>query len=199
MIKTNNAAWLQPAIDLLARTAPGKLQDMNAADWPVHVITTVVDLDETYASLVRDDGLPTAEAYGAVRELAGNLDNAFGVTATPNDSGLRLVATTGHTWLNAAALKIGAVEVHAKTPEAMVADTMIHEWAHVGGADERAAYAAGTAYAELIGEHEMAALSERTSRNVQLDGLLGLIKGVFGNSCLRLPDMVLTWKRSLSA
>lgn len=134
-MRTNNSAWIQPVMSLIAHTDPGLFRKIDASDWYVTVARGPDDLDP----LLKRYG------YGAAISLARVLDTAAGVTAD-------LAEVAGRpTWLNVPGIEEDARYLGVTVTQ-YAAATLVHEWVHHDGENTEApAYDRETEFSVRMG------------------------------------------------
>jgi hypothetical protein len=144
-MKYDSPEWVEPALEVIRRSDPELLARMQKSDWKVYVPWSVSDLAAEPVS-------PWL-LFG----IAAELDSAFGATQE-NDS----PEAPNTTWVNPHLVENKAEELGVTVAE-FAADVLAHEFAHIEGADEAAAFAEGTRFGQLEHEPAIAALSDQTA------------------------------------
>lgn len=160
-MKTTDIKWLQPAMDVVAKTDPATWKRMDKADWTVHPVSDPSDLD----------GIDPWSAL----QLADELDSAFGVTVRSSRLAHPDVYRT--TWLNVPMIENKARD-DLKVPVAhFAADVLVHEFNHREGGDESDAFKAGTAFAQKMGDPSVASFSRETGQREVMEEYFGHLMG----------------------
>jgi hypothetical protein len=170
----NQNTWLQPALDVIAQTAPKTYAEMQATDWNIRVITEGDDLIPVFHGLADEFGM--YDAFGMTNELASEMDRAYGVTVgkttdseSKNEDEIPKILRHA-TFINRYTLERGAKDLKVSLPK-MVADTMVHEFTHRKGGNEDAAYDMGAKFADAMGEHKLADMQLQTGAEVAMDSI----------------------------
>lgn len=146
-MKYGSPLLVEPALTVIERADPDLTVRIKAANWTVYAPW---DADELLS-----EPLPLHVLYQA----ADSLDSDFGLTVLEPLSGKAV------TWLNPRNIENQAEELNVPVTE-FAANVLVHEFAHVEGADERDAFAESTSFGLLQGQPAIAALSERTAAHL---------------------------------
>jgi hypothetical protein len=152
-----NADFIEPALDVIAKTDPELYARMKASDWKVYAPETGLELAaEPVSTMVK---------YNIMMIL----DSALGITL-PRDPEIPEDAWHS-TWLNRASIEDQARYEGGVPADEYAAFVMAHEFSHIEGGNEDAARTEGSRFARLEHEPSLVTLSETDRYRVDDHGV----------------------------